>query len=92
MNELGDVKTAIYIYICIYICVYICIYICVYICLFVWIAGEQRRLCKPPTGSEIAGGTKTLYQSPMRKLWECRDGLLYAWRYTYILTRKCGVH
>ena len=51
----------------------------IYICLFVWIAGAQRRLCKPPTSSVIAGeqrrlgkpptsseiadGTKTLYQS-----------------------------
>ena len=56
------------------------------------IAGAQRRLCKPPTSSEIAGVQRRLYQSPTRRVWECRDGLLYAWRYTYILMRKCGVH
>ncbi|KAF2584844.1 hypothetical protein F2Q70_00035594 [Brassica cretica] len=56
------------------------------------IAGAQRRLCKPPTSSVIAGAQRRLCKPPTRRLWECRDGLLYAWRYTYIHMRKCGAY
>ena len=56
------------------------------------ITGAQRRLCKPPTSNEIVEVQRRLYQSPTRRFWEYKDGLLYAWRYTYILMRKCGVH